>query len=59
MYTINCHALEFKPTKSQKKILRKFNQYLVTGELKGPGKYDRQQGKMRKNLFIVYGKMEY
>jgi hypothetical protein len=31
----------------------------VTGELKGPGKYERQQGKMRKNLFIVYGKMEY
>ncbi|XP_063537097.1 arginyl-tRNA--protein transferase 1 isoform X1 [Cydia strobilella] len=29
MYTIRCRALEFKATKSQKKVLKRFNKYLV------------------------------
>ncbi|XP_045500708.1 arginyl-tRNA--protein transferase 1 [Colias croceus] len=29
MYTIRCRALEFRPSKSQKKVLKRFNKYLV------------------------------
>ncbi|XP_059052630.1 arginyl-tRNA--protein transferase 1 [Achroia grisella] len=29
MYTIRCKALEFKATKSQKKVLKRFNKYLL------------------------------
>ncbi|XP_061718518.1 arginyl-tRNA--protein transferase 1 [Cydia pomonella] len=29
MYTIRCRALEFKATKSQKKVLKRFNKYVV------------------------------
>ncbi|XP_052756992.1 arginyl-tRNA--protein transferase 1 [Galleria mellonella] len=29
MYTIRCRALEFKATKSQKKVLKRFNKYLL------------------------------
>ncbi|XP_038222784.1 arginyl-tRNA--protein transferase 1 [Zerene cesonia] len=32
MYTIRCRALEFRPSKSQKKVLKRFNKYLV-GEI--------------------------
>ena len=45
MYTINCHTLDFRLTKSQKKVLRKFNQYLLTGELKEAVESTRNEGK--------------
>lgn len=36
-YTIKCDALQFKMTRSQKKLLKKFNHFLKTGEkMKGP-----------------------
>eukprot|EP00088_Acartia_fossae_P061030 TRINITY_DN7325_c0_g1_i1.p1 TRINITY_DN7325_c0_g1~~TRINITY_DN7325_c0_g1_i1.p1 ORF type:complete len:530 (-),score=93.96 TRINITY_DN7325_c0_g1_i1:942-2495(-) len=31
MYTIRCQALNFKPTKSQKKVLRRFKNYIENG----------------------------
>jgi len=33
-YTIKCDALEFKLSKSQKKVLKRFNKYLIEGDLK-------------------------
>lgn len=33
MYTIKCAALQFKPSKSQKKILRKFKYFIEKGEV--------------------------
>ncbi|XP_026684075.1 arginyl-tRNA--protein transferase 1 isoform X4 [Diaphorina citri] len=36
-YTIKCDAVQFKLTRSQKKLLKRFNHYLATGEkMKGP-----------------------
>lgn len=37
MYTIRCHALQFKLSKSQKKTLRKFNNFIETGKRPGSG----------------------
>jgi arginine-tRNA-protein transferase len=34
MYTINCHSLDFKLSKSQKKVLRKFNSHLGLSDSK-------------------------
>lgn len=34
MYTINCHALDFKLSKSQKKVLKKFIAHLGTNDSK-------------------------
>ncbi|CAK1555782.1 unnamed protein product [Leptosia nina] len=30
MYTIRCRALDFKPSKSQKKVLKRFNKFLIS-----------------------------
>ncbi|XP_063829520.1 arginyl-tRNA--protein transferase 1-like isoform X2 [Ostrinia nubilalis] len=42
MYTIRCRALEFKPTKSQKKILKRFNKYLTGQDLGQAADRDRK-----------------
>ncbi|XP_045478351.1 arginyl-tRNA--protein transferase 1 [Harmonia axyridis] len=34
LYTIRCRSLEFQPTKSQKKVMKKLNRFLKTGILK-------------------------
>ncbi|XP_037546006.1 arginyl-tRNA--protein transferase 1 [Nematolebias whitei] len=37
-YTIRCHALNFQPSKSHKKVLKKLNKFISSGELpKGEG----------------------
>ncbi|XP_017779303.1 PREDICTED: arginyl-tRNA--protein transferase 1 [Nicrophorus vespilloides] len=40
LYTIRCNAVNFKPTKSQKKVVKKFNKYLKDGELPSSGPED-------------------
>ncbi|KAJ1526140.1 hypothetical protein ONE63_009301 [Megalurothrips usitatus] len=32
MYTIRCNAVDFKPSKSQKKVIKRMNRFLVHGE---------------------------
>lgn len=39
-YTIKCDVMGFKPSKSQKKVLKKVNKYLNTGVVSGGGKGD-------------------
>ena len=42
LYTIKCEALNFKPTKSQKKVVKKFVNYIMNDVRPGggPGKED-------------------
>jgi len=40
LYTIKCDAVKFKPTKSQKKVIKKFINYIVNGKRPGTGMSD-------------------
>ena len=51
MYTINCHALEFKLSKSQKKVLKRFNVFLKNGALNTS---EEQKFAYHGNLVILY-----
>ncbi|XP_050666148.1 arginyl-tRNA--protein transferase 1 isoform X2 [Leptidea sinapis] len=53
MYTIRCRALEFKATKSQKKVLKRFNKYLM-GEEEVLGKSNRKLSESSDDMKLDY-----
>uniref|UniRef100_A0A0B7AKI3 N-end aminoacyl transferase N-terminal domain-containing protein n=1 Tax=Arion vulgaris TaxID=1028688 RepID=A0A0B7AKI3_9EUPU len=40
-YTIRCHALEFKLSKSQKKVIKRVNKFLISGVKPGSGNKEK------------------
>ncbi|KRX78869.1 Arginyl-tRNA--protein transferase 1 [Trichinella sp. T6] len=36
LHTIRCDALEFRPSRSQKRVMKRFERFLLTGEFKQP-----------------------
>ena len=47
MYAIRCEALNFKLSKSQKKVIKRVNRYLITGQKPGAADADADDSSMQ------------
>ncbi|EEB09860.1 Arginyl-tRNA--protein transferase, putative [Pediculus humanus corporis] len=53
LYTIRCEANDFKPSKTQKKLLRKFNNFLITGDIKKEKNYRNTEITQHKEMHYL------
>ena len=47
LYTIKCQALNFKPSKSQKKVVKKFLNYILHDKKSSGGERDDTEAEMK------------